>query len=177
MSVCNNCNIVYRANDSLEWKIITSVSGTPTALSYIHQGANQGTNTANWSAGLQGNLPSGEIARFNNKIWSDGIQSGQDEIIEFTLNSNCDGLELSKLMPVSMPGWTILGSIIGLSAKNANTLIGVCLATQSGGGSQWVVIELDVSGATALGTFQFASPFSAMAATLIYLKIIGYLHV
>mgnify|MGYP003153338532 FL=1 len=82
---CGTCDIVYSESNSLF--ILSSPTATPVSLS----GAS--INLQGWTVYL-------ELAKFGNKIWTVGRKTGQKAIIELTLNSNCDGVTLSKIMPL-----------------------------------------------------------------------------
>ena len=158
MSVCDNCSITYKSNfdpglvNVPRLKIVSSTSGTPTALSY----AGQGTDMSNWTTGLGGYTVYGEHAKFNDKIWCSASDlSVGPGIVEFTLNSDCDELVLSRVMPASVVGHSIsiTDAVIPSTYKDSNTLIG--LVALSPFPYTWSIVEIDISGPTAIATELF----------------------
>ena len=144
------CAIVYSDTLNHEIKLISSPTATPVTLLF-----NGLSDYNSWS--LQGWIPYPELAKSGDKIWMSAHKFGPTRraIIEFELNSNCDEITLTKIMPFSIPPHS--NSSVGaptITAKDSTTLIGNVHISGQG----WTIVEADVSGSNAVGTPLFITP-------------------
>ena len=156
---CSPCSIVYASGPATGYPIkiymLSDPFATPVALTY-----NGNPNFSSWLSNT-GWAPYAEITKFGNKIWVWGMQSDPNSnsvlhaVCEFIIGSNCAEVTLSKIMPLSVNS-SIYGQgmdIGGGSAIDSTTII----ANVSMLGAGWHIVEVDVSGANAIGTQLFPS--------------------
>ena len=149
---CDPCSIVYTDSSGSQstqgWKIMSSLSATPVFLTY-----NGNPYIYTWN--IPGYNIHPEVARSGDKLWTFGTTPQNDRaIIEFTINSDCVSVSLSKIMPFVSSFTGNFGIMAGACAKDSTTMLSnFSLSYQAT--YNFTVVEIDVSGANAIVTILY----------------------